>query len=250
MNKHILPIGIGLVVVFLIALGIHKNTDTTNNLNLQDTDQLYRMNFNKYKERFERSKYHLSKAIQTVNEVQQTMNELDQIPLSEDDLIQLNILHHRSSVHLSALIELVNEFEEYPNLSEKEAMDQAIDKLARLDQQLMNDSLNSQNILDAFNFTLNTLAKAELEISEAAIKTNQKKLAVLAIKQAQLHVKTALLMDYSMKTNDFDSDTEEYEILTEIEQLVQNDTISIHELDEQIAKISNEIDAMIKKNKK
>lgn len=248
MNKHILPIGIGLVVVFITVLGIHKKSDSTDNSNIVNTDQLYRMNFNKYKERFERSKYHLSKALQTVNEVQQSMNALDKTPLSEDDLIQLNILHHRSSVHLSALIELINEFEEYPNLSEKEALDHAIDKLASLDQQLMNDSLNSQNILDAFNFTLNTLAKAELEISEAAIKTNQKELAVLSIKQAQLHVKTALLLDYSMKSNDFNSDSDEYRILTEIEQLIQSDTITIHELDKQIASISKEIDVMIKKN--
>ena len=158
----------------------------------------------------------------------------------------LRILHHRSIVHLEEIIKSVKSYEEYPNSSEKKILEKATEKLEKIDDEIVGDSLKSADVYDAFDFTLNALAKAEIKLSESALKSNQAELAKLSLKQAQIHVKTAFLLDYAMpfeQANHFDL---EVEVFNEIDSLIKADSISMHELDSRLHKISNELDELIK----
>lgn len=205
-------------------------------------------NLKKYKERFARNEYHLERALLSVKDLKALLDTLDN-QLYGNTAINLKILHHRSVVHLEEIIKSIKTYDEYPNLSEHELLDEAIKRLRKVDDEIIGDSLKSNDIYDAFDFTLNALAKAELKISESAFKTDQSELARLALKQAQLHIKNAFLLDYTRKSSDKNY-TVEVKVFKELDSLIENESLSVQELDTRLTEISSELDAILNVKKK
>ncbi len=214
-------------------------------INTDSISQKHTENLKKYKERFSRNAYHLDKALQSVKELKSSLDTLDN-HLYDNTAINLKILHHRSMVHLEEIIKSIKTYNEYPNLSEHELLDEAIERLNKVDNEIIGDSLKDKDIYEAFDFTLNALAKAELKISESAFRTNQSELARLALKQAQLHVKNAFLLDYTRKSSTGNHYAIEVNVFRELDSLIENESISIEELDIRLTKISSELDALLK----
>ena len=110
--------------------------------------------------------------------------------------------------------------------------------------------MSSEDVYEAFDFTLNALAKAEVKLSESALKSNQNELAKLSLKQAQIHVKNAFLLDYSNRSNRTKHFDLEVEVFNEIDSLIKSDSISVREMDKRLSKISNELDILMQDMKK
>ncbi|WP_436515592.1 hypothetical protein [Ekhidna sp. To15] len=240
--KKPLTIGIMVLVVILILLYASQERETPVLPVTEELTNEQAYNLKVYKDRFARNNYHLEKALESINQLQ----KWDKMEgLTAEASTALKILHHRSIVHLEEIIKSVKSYEEYPNLSEKKILEEAIQKLEKIDKEIMGDSLKSEDVYGAFDFTLNALAKAEIKLSESALKSNQTELTKLSLKQAQIHVKNAFLLDYSIqfdKGHHFDL---EVEVFKEIDSLIKVDSISIQEMDSRLNKISNELDILM-----
>ncbi|WP_420577473.1 hypothetical protein [Ekhidna sp.] len=246
MNKSTKILFMVLVIIFIIVYVAHRNT-TTYQVEPESIPKLTKQqaeNLDKYRDRFARNEYHLEKALKAVNELKSALDTMKG-NVYKDVSIRLKILHHRSIIHLEEIIESLKTYEEYPNLSQQELLDEAINELKKIDQEIMGDSLRHRDIQSAFYFTLNTLAKAEVNISESALKTSQNELAMLALKQAQLHVKNAYLMDYANQQNGAEIKSLEADIFKELDSLIASDSISVTLVDARLNKISNELDSLI-----
>lgn len=235
-----------LFVVFVILFAMHRTRTTTpvetvvsEAPSKEDLEKL-----NNYKERFARNAYHLDRALSSVQELESALDTIDG-NVYGDVAIRLKILHHRTNIHLQEIIKSLKKYEEYPNLSHQALLEDAISKLKQIDKEIISDSLNHKDIQGAFLFTLNALAKAEISISESAYKTNQDELARLALKQAQLHVKNAFLMDYSIQPNSKEYHNVNTEIFRELDGLIEADTMSVENLDTRLTKISKELDSLL-----
>jgi len=206
-------------------------------------------NIKTYKERFERNSYHLEKALKAIEEVELALDTASK-NLSEEASINLEILRLRSSVLLENIMEAVKEMEKNPNVRDDHLLDEALDKLNLVNQEVIGDSLTAVDVYDAFSFTLNALAKAELNITEAAGKSNQKDLARLALKQAQAHVKNAFLLEHSIRYNNAEHFDLEVDIFRELDSLIENKLIPTKDLNKKIDGIIKELDVLLEKDKK
>lgn len=205
-------------------------------------------NLRKYRERFELNEYHLSKALESVNQLKQVLDTLHE-PLLGDAASELKILHHRSLVHVEEIINSISNYNEYPNFSEQKHLDSALKKLQKLDYEIQGDSLKYDDIYKTFDYTLKTMAKAALNISKAALKTDQRELAVLTLRQAQMHLKHAMLLDYFSVTPDPEHKMLESTVFEELDSLLQNKSVSVSELERMQIKISLQLDQLIEERK-
>ncbi|MEQ8627268.1 hypothetical protein [Ekhidna sp.] len=240
-------IGILVLIVIAILLYISQEKDSPIKPLTDKQSNAHVYTLKVYQDRFARNNYHLEKALESINK----LKEWDYtVSITEDASTTLKILHHRSIVHLEEIIKSVKSYEEYPNLSERKILEEAIERLEKIDNEILGDSLSSEDVYEAFDFTLNALAKAEVKLSESALKSNQNELAKLSLKQAQIHVKNAFLLDYSNRSNRTKHFDLEVEVFNEIDSLIKSDSISVREMDKRLSKISNELDILMQDMKK
>lgn len=237
-----------LMVLLVIFAILYASIDTsepdiekTQKKSLSQKDQA---NLEKYQERFARNTYHLEKAISSTNMLKSMLDTLNKEMIGDVE-INLEILHHRSLIHLEEIVKSIKKYEEYPNLKEHDLLEKAIKRLKEIDDEIVGDSLKHEDIYQAFDYAINALAKAELNISESAIKSNQPELAKLALKQAQIHVKCAFLLDYSQKFDDGQHFDMELNVFQELDSLIENESISITEMDARLNKISKELESLM-----
>ncbi|MEQ6166030.1 hypothetical protein AAOE16_02455 [Ekhidna sp. MALMAid0563] len=240
-------IGILVLIVIAILLYISQEKDSPIKPLTDKQSNAHVYTLKVYQDRFARNNYHLEKALESINK----LKEWDYtVSITEEASTTLKILHHRSIVHLEEIIKSVKSYEEYPNLSERKILEEAIERLEKIDNEILGDSLSSEDVYEAFDFTLNALAKAEVKLSESALKSNQNELAKLSLKQAQIHVKNAFLLDYSNRSNRTKHFDLEVEVFNEIDSLIKSDSISVREMDKRLSKISNELDILMQDMKK
>lgn len=245
MKKSATIVFMMLLVTFVIMyLAIDFSNPAVENTPSESISKKEEANLSKYQERFERNTYHLNKALTSIDELKSMLYTLDNEMIG-DAAINLEILHHRSLIHLEEVMKSLKKYEEYPNLREHDLLEEAIKRLEKIDHEIIGDSLQQKDIYQAFNYTINALAKAELNISESAIKSNQPALAKLALKQAQIHVKNAFLLDYSLEFDDGKHFDMELNVFKELDSLIENESISIRDLDHQLTKISAELDVLL-----
>ena len=241
-------IKIVLMVIAIIFIILYAARDTTPTVPPESPSPTVSkeelQNLKKYQERFARNSYHLKKALSSINELKSTTDTLNK-KLYGNAAINLKILHHRSIVHLEEIIKSVKTYEEYPNRTTLGILENAIAQLQDIDDEIIGDSLKHEDIYQTFKYTLNALAKAEINISESAFKTNQIELAQLSLKQAQLHIKNAFLLDYSLKYNEGKYFDIEVEVFQELDSLIENEAVSLSELDKRLAEISSELDMLL-----
>ena len=170
-------IGILVLIVIAILLYISQEKDSPIKPLTDKQSNAHVYTLKVYQDRFARNNYHLEKALESINK----LKEWDYtVSITEEASTTLKILHHRSIVHLEEIIKSVKSYEEYPNLSERKILEEAIERLEKIDNEILGDSLSSEDVYEAFDFTLNALAKAEVKLSESALKSNQNELAKLS----------------------------------------------------------------------
>lgn len=146
----------------------------------------------------------------------------------------------RSLFHLDQAITSIRNLEMDFDQESVEKVEDAIFKLEAIYDEIMMDSLISDDMYSAFEYTLNTLALAEMKVSERYAKSDSTDLAKLALKYAYLHLKTA--SNYSL---DFNIDKERL-IYHEIDSIIQLDDPRPEEMLSQIDHILAEMDPLVK----
>ena len=73
-----------------------------------------------------------------------------------------------------------------------EKLENAIQRLEAVHKSILRDSIDNNTLRSTFEFALNSLAYAELEVSEMYSETNQLEKANTALNHAQLHIKDAM----------------------------------------------------------
>jgi len=151
----------------------------------------------------------------------------------------------RSSYHIEMAIKAIRKVEKDLDLSSIDLLENGINELEIIHDQLLKDSLLTDAMFKAFEYSLNTLAVAELRASEVYAEDDHRDLANLALKHAQLHLKNAMQYENFMSSIDTMHLQVEARVFQEIDSLIENETISTIAVTERIDEILREMDQLI-----
>jgi len=147
--------------------------------------------------------------------------------------------HEMSAYSLGKAIAAIYKLEGDVDSESFQMLENSVDRLEEIHKSILLNSLNSKEMSAAFEFSLNNLVHAELEISEMYAETNHMDQAKTALKYAQLHIKNAMLFHDSYWDNDSVHYAIEKQVFLEMDSLLKNESFSP-------MKYSLEIDKMIK----
>ena len=172
----------------------------------------------------------------------------------EPDIHIKNVWHYmrteemeRSVFHLQKAIASIKAIESDADLESVEGLDRAIVELERVNDELSKDSINLSMIYRAFDYTLNNLAHAELEVSEMYAETNQEDRSKLAMRYAQMHVRNALLFQQAVYEPNSEHVKIEQHVFQELDSLISSERLSSAELTLKIDHIIKEVDELLAK---
>ncbi|MEQ8580728.1 MAG: hypothetical protein RIC30_05830 [Marinoscillum sp.] len=166
---------------------------------------------------------------------------------AEPDLYLSNVRHYakeelaeRSLYHLDKAIESIKKIETDIDVNSQQKVDEAIVHLEMIYEEIARDSLVSSDLNKAFEFALNALTLAELRISERYAESNRPDQAKVALKYAQMHLKSA--SQYSDLPN---MDLERH-IYYEIDSLILSESMASVLVAEKIDHFISEMDSLIR----
>ncbi|VXD13353.1 hypothetical protein [Marinoscillum sp. 108] len=165
---------------------------------------------------------------------------------AEPDLYLSNVRHYakeqlaeRSLHHLDKAIESIKKIETDIDVNSKQKVDEAIVHLEMIYEEIVRDSLVSEDLNKAFEFALNALTLAELRISERYAESNNPVQAMVALKYAQMHLKSA--SQYS----DLPNMNLERHIYYEIDSLILSEAMAPVLIAEKIDYFISEMDTLV-----
>jgi len=165
---------------------------------------------------------------------------------AEPDLYLSNVRHYakeqlaeRSLYHLEKAIESIKKIETDIDINSKQKVDEAIAHLEMIYEEIARDSLVSEDLNKAFEFALNALTLAELRISERYAESNNPVQAKVALKYAQMHLKSA--SQYS----DLPNMNLERHIYYEIDSLILSEAMAPVLIAEKIDYFISEMDTLV-----
>jgi len=170
------------------------------------------------------------------------------------DIYLKNVEHYinehsfdRSVYHLQKAIESIRKIEADVDVNSNELLESAVSKLQMVQGELLADSLVTEDMLHAFEYSLNALARTELKVSEMYAKTNRRDLAILALKHAKLHLRNAMMFRSSKQDANSVRFQLEKHVFLELDSLMTNELISPLQLVDKIDHIIHEMDQVVSK---
>lgn len=151
----------------------------------------------------------------------------------------------RSIHHLKKAIETIREIESDVDSDNCECLDEAVEKLELVYADMENGEVNLNYMYETFELTLNSLAHAELEVSEQYAQKNEQKRAKRALGFAQMHIRNSLLIQKNLYDEPSEHSIIELRVMDEIDSLIENESISQVELTLKIGQIKDEVDLLI-----
>ncbi|MEQ9467591.1 MAG: hypothetical protein RLN88_09275 [Ekhidna sp.] len=178
-----------------------------------------------------------------------TLNTTAEMP----DLYLRNVAYYadadkmkQSAHNLEKAIESIWKIEQDVDDASFAKLERAIKDLEIIHHAMLTDSLEGIDMSQTFEYALDNLARAELEVSEMYAETNNMDNANIALKYAQLHIKNAMLFHDGF----WDSDTVqlaiERRVFEEMDSLSKNKSITPVEYVITIDKMIKEIDQILK----
>ena len=165
---------------------------------------------------------------------------------AEPDLYLSNVRHYakedlagRSLYHLNKAIESMRKIETDIDINSQQKVDEAIVHLEMIYDEIATDSLVSSDLNKAFEFALNALTLAELRVSERYAESNNPDQAKIALKYAQMHLKSA--SQYSELPNI----NLERHIYYEIDSLILSEAMAPVLIAEKIDHFISEMDSLV-----
>lgn len=151
--------------------------------------------------------------------------------------------YERSLDQLDQAINAIREIELDLDEESKRILEYSIAELELVRKEMEMDSLVTEDLNEAFSDALNALTIAELKISEILLQQNHPKDALVALKYGMYHVKHALKYSQGEK--------KEYEIhiYQEIDELLENNTLSEAEMIEKLEAMIHELDVLVEGEK-
>lgn len=154
----------------------------------------------------------------------------------------------RSVFHLQKAIESIKKIETDADIKSAEGLERAIKELEKVNDEFWNDTVNLDHMYQAFEYTLNNLAHAELEVSEMYAETHHEDRSKLALKYAQMHVRNALLFQKAIYEPSSSHAEIEQHVFLELDSLIAAETLSPADLSMKIDHIIHEVDELIAKH--
>ncbi|MFT6882295.1 MAG: hypothetical protein ACJAVY_001091 [Marinoscillum sp.] len=145
----------------------------------------------------------------------------------------------RSLLHLDQAIGMIREIQTDIDTESYEMINEAIKGLEKVRGDIEKGELDKESLDTNFENALNQLARAELRVSERYAESNRPELAKVALKYANMHLKSSF--GYSSRP-DFKL---EQHIYVEIDSLLHTETVASVILLEKIESIIEEIDNLI-----
>lgn len=151
--------------------------------------------------------------------------------------------YERSLDQLDGAIKAIREIELDLDEESKRILEFSISELELVKKEMEMDSLVTADLNEAFSDALNALTIAELKVSEILLKQNHPKDALVALKYGMYHVKHALKYSQGEK--------KEYEIhiYQEIDELLENNSLSEEEMIEKLEAMIHELDVLVEGEK-
>ena len=156
--------------------------------------------------------------------------------------------HEISAYNLEKAIASIWKLEKDVDEESFQKLEKAIKRLETIHHSILEDSVDIQNMRVAFDYALNNLAHAELEIAEMYAETNHMDKANIAVKHAQLHIKNAMLFHNPFWEADSVQLAIEKHVFEEMENLLENVSVSPIEYTLSLDKMIKEIDQIIEKH--
>ncbi|WP_436515590.1 hypothetical protein [Ekhidna sp. To15] len=153
--------------------------------------------------------------------------------------------HSMSAFNLEQAIQSIWKLESDVDDESFEKLENAIKRLEEVHKSILRDSIDSEELRLAFEFTLNNLAHAELEIAEMYAETNQLDKANMALKYARLHVKNAMLFHNPYWDKNPKNLAIEKQVFIEMDSLLENQAVSPVEYTMALDKMIREIDEIV-----
>lgn len=164
----------------------------------------------------------------------------------EPDMLLNNVRHYakengleRSLKHLDKAIYAIKNLELDSDENSQAKMEEAITMLDRVYNKLLKEGKVSEDMYEAFEFSLNILALSELRVSEKYAESNNIKMSEIALKYAKMHLKSAI--KYAKHPN-FET---ELHIFNEIDSLIAAGAIAPVLITEKIDHMISEMDTLI-----
>lgn len=145
----------------------------------------------------------------------------------------------RSLYHLDRAIHSIRTLEEDLDINSGEKLEEAIQQLDRIYNEIVRDSLITQDMNEAFEYALNTMTMAELRVSERYAESNKTDLAIVALKYAKLHLKNTLRYATSPH-NAF-----EIKVYHEIDSMIEGQSMPAVLITEKIDQVIAEMDELV-----
>lgn len=125
-----------------------------------------------------------------------TLNKSAQMPdeyLKSVEYYEQQDRHSMSAFNLEKAIQSIWKLEADVDDESFTKLENAIQRLEEVHKSIIRDSVDTRQLRSAFEFALNNLAHAELEVAEMYAETNHLDQADIALKYAKLHIKNAML---------------------------------------------------------
>lgn len=177
-----------------------------------------------------------------------TLNKSAQMPdeyLKSVDFYEQEDRHLMSAFNLEKAIESIWKLESDVDSESFEKLEKAVKRLEEVHKSILKDSVKSQELRSAFEFALNNLAHAELEVAEMYAETNHLDQADVALKYAKLHIKNAMLFHDPYWDSNPEKLAIEKQVFMEIDSLTENKAVSPVEYTLALDKMIKEIDEII-----
>lgn len=181
-----------------------------------------------------------------------TLNETAMLPdqyLRNVAFFEENEKHNMSAFSLEKAIESIWNLEADVDEQSFRKLEVAVRRLEKIHRGILMDSLEKEDMKAAFEFSLNNLAHAELEIAEMYAETNQLEMANIALKYAKLHIKNAMLYHDQLWGTDSIQLAIEKQVFEEMDSLLNNKLISNVEYTMSLDKMIKEVDKVIASQK-
>lgn len=177
-----------------------------------------------------------------------TLNSSAQMPdeyLKSVDYYEQEDRHSMSAFNLERAIQSIWKLESDVDDESFVKLENAIEKLEEVHRSILRDSVDAHHLRSAFEFALNNLAHAELEVAEMYAETNHLDQANIALKYAKLHIKNAMLFHNPYWDTNQNKLAIEKHVFEEIDSLIQNKAVSPVEYTLALDKMIEEIDGLI-----
>lgn len=150
--------------------------------------------------------------------------------------------YNRGLDHLINAISDIRNIERDLDPASKALLEESIQDLEIVKRELEHDSLVIDDINTSYSEALNALTEAEIKVTRALLKSQHRHDAMVALKYGMMHLKNTL------KYTEGEKKATEIRIYDEIDDILEDKSLSDEEIERRLSHIIGELDSLLKDN--